>query len=182
MILCARNYLTKYGDDGPAWMWLGDALTDLARFEEARTAYQKAIKCLPRKKRQIAFAAIGHLYFAAGNRNRAASWYQKAIAADPNDASYYIYLGGLRAQQGRFDEAARLHRKATSRKDGRVDEAFLNLGFVLRARERFNEAADCFRKALQIAPKYPEAKSALRDVQLCIVYMKKHEPVTTIAS
>jgi hypothetical protein len=44
----------------------------------------------------------------------------------------------------------------------------LNLGFVLRAQERFEEAADCFREVIRRDPGYRAAKKALRDVERCL--------------
>jgi len=111
---------------------------------------------------------MGHLFQEAGDYDQAARWYQKAIIADPTDAKYYIYLGGVRAKQGRFYDAEEAHRAAIACTEGCIDEAYLNLGFVLRALERFEEAADCFREAIRLDPEYRLARRALRDVERCL--------------
>jgi tetratricopeptide (TPR) repeat protein len=64
-----------------------------------------------------------------------------------------------------LQDAAAVHRRATRCKEGCIDEAFLNLGFVLRALERYSEARKCFQRALEIDPKYKEAKEALADIE-----------------
>jgi tetratricopeptide (TPR) repeat protein len=165
--LC-RRYLARYPNDGAAWLLLGTALADLARYQDAKQAIQKAADLCPRDKRQIPRAQMGHLFLAAGEYDRAAEWYAKAIKADPDDATYYIYLGAVRAKQGRLRDAERAHRKAVACAIGCIEEAYLNLGFVLRAQERFTEAADCFRKALDLDANYRAARRALRDVEQCI--------------
>jgi Flp pilus assembly protein TadD len=90
------------------------------------------------------------------------------VQADPDEATYHIFLGALLAKQGRLDEAEESHRRAIACAEGCIDEAFLNLGFVLRAQERFPEAADCFRHAIHLDPAYRAARQALKDVERCI--------------
>ena len=163
-----RRYLAEYPDHGPAWMLVGIALVELARYEEAEQAYAKAIDLCPPEKLQYPLAQLGHLFQQAGDYDQAAHWYQRAIDADPGDASSHIYLGGLRARQGRFHDAEEAHRAATECARGCIDEAYLNLGFVCRALQRFEEAADCFREALRLDPEYRAAHRALRDVERCM--------------
>lgn len=48
--------------------------------------------------------------------------------------------------------------------EGCIDEAYHNLGLILRAQGRLREAADCFRRAIELDPEYDNAKEALDDV------------------
>ena len=164
----ARRYLGDYPDHGPGWLILGIALVELARYEEGEQAVAKAIAHCPPEKRQIPLANMGHLFLEAGDYDQAAEWYRKAIDADPADATYRIYLGAVLAKQGRLHEAEEAHRAAIGCAEGCIDEAYLNLGLVLRAQERFQDAADCFREALRRDPEYRAARRALRDVERCI--------------
>jgi tetratricopeptide (TPR) repeat protein len=52
--------------------------------------------------------------------------------------------------------------------EGCIDEAYFNLGLVLRSRERFEDAAECFREAIRLDPEYRAARRALFDVEHCI--------------
>ncbi len=164
-----RRYLVDYPEHGPAWHIVGIALVELARYEEAEQAYAKALEFCPPAKRRIPLGHIGHLFHNAGDLDQAAQWYQKAIDAAPEDASSYGYLGELRAKQGRFQEAEEAHRAAIACPEGCIDEAYLNLGFVLRALDRYDEAAECFREAIGLQPGYRAAKKALRDVERCMM-------------
>jgi tetratricopeptide (TPR) repeat protein len=164
----ARRYLADHADHGLGWLLLGIALIELARYEEAEQALAKAIELCPWEKRQIPLAQMGHLFEEAGDYDQAAAWYRKAIEADPSDATYHIYLGAVLAKQGRLHEAEEAHRSGIECAEGCIDEAYLNLGLVLRAQERFQEAADCFREAISIDPDYRVARRALRDVERCL--------------
>lgn len=160
----AREFVAEHPDCGPAWKMLGTALVELARHHEGEEALRRAIALCPPDKLWIPLAEMGHMYKSRGDFRAAAAWYRKAIDARPEEASGHIHLGGVLARAGRLHEAEIAHRAATRCKDGCRDEAFLNLGLVLRALERHDEAADCFEAALRIDPKYQAAKRALRDV------------------
>jgi tetratricopeptide (TPR) repeat protein len=172
-ILEARRFLSDFPNYGPAWHVLGGALIDLARYDEAESALTRAIELCPGSIRSIPLNRMGELFKCKGDYTRAAQWYRKAIKAAPDDNAGLIYLGCVQAVQGRLREAEKTHRRATMCAEGCIDEAFLNLGFVLRAQERFPEAAECFREAIRLDPKYREAKKALTDVQRCIGLCEK---------
>jgi len=169
----ARDFLREFPEGGPAWKILGSALIDLARYPEAERAITKAISLCPPEKLWIPLAEMGHLHKARGDYNSAAAWYRQAIEAVPREASGHIYLGGVLAKSGRLAEAEAAHRAATRCIEGCRDEAFLNLGLILRAQERYEEAAQCFERALELDPKYKAAKQALRDVCRVMQFLKR---------
>ena len=169
----AHDFLKEFPEGGPAWKILGSALTDLARYPEAELAIKKALSLCPPEKLWIPLAEMGHLHKARGDYNSAAAWYRQAIEAVPREASGHIYLGGVLAKSGRLTEAEAAHRAATKCIEGCRDEAFLNLGLVLRAQERYEEAAECFERALELDPKYAAAKRGLRDVRRAMQFLKR---------
>jgi tetratricopeptide (TPR) repeat protein len=168
----ARVFLKERPECGPAWKVLGSALLDLARHREGEEALRQAISLCPPEKLWIPLSEMGYLHKARGDYKRAAVWYRRAIEAVPEEASGYIYLGGVFAKAGRLDRAEAAHRAATRCKDGCRDEAFLNLGLVLRAQERYEEAAECLEEALKLDPKSTAAKKALRDVRHTLRFLK----------
>lgn len=167
-VVRARAFLAVFPTYGPAWHRLGQALIAIARYEEAQQALLKAIEYCPTEKLCLPYAAMGHLFSESGDHSRAAEWFRRAIEAAPDDCIGHIYLGGLLARQGRLVEAEEVHRAGTRCAEGCVDEAFLNLGLVLRAQGRFKEAAECFEEALRRDPNDRDAKRALRDVTACM--------------
>ena len=144
-IVLIRDYLERHPDHGIAWCHLGNMLTGLARYDEARQAYARSIRRCPRSKRHIPYGQLGHMYRMKSDPGLAERWYRRAMRANPNDAGAYIFLGALLAICGRLSEAEALHCAATECKTGCVDEAYLNLGLVLRAQQRFDQA----RQALE---------------------------------
>ena len=68
------------------------------------------------------------------------------------------------AKQGKFSEAKKYHKKAIKVASDVPDEAYYNLGLILRAEERFEDACECFDKALELDPDYTIAKEARSDV------------------
>ncbi len=168
-VLLGRRYLVDYPDHWPVWVWLGDALKVLHRYDEAEEALTQAFQRCPEHKRRLPMIDFGHLHEARDDLERAARWYHKAIEAQPRHAAGYIFLGGVLARQGRLREAEEVHRNATETcHEGSLDEAFLNLGLDLLAQERFREAAECFREAIHRDPDDRVAKRARRDVQGCL--------------
>ena len=174
----ARRYLIKYPDHGPAWLWLGIDLINLARYEEAQQALAKSIEFCPTDILRIPFANMGNIFRNSGDYDQATEWYRNAIEADSNHAYGRIFLGELLMNQGRLREAEEVLRAAACSIEGCVDEAYLNLGYVLRALERYEEAADCFREAIHLNPGYWAAKKALRDVVACIKWTQRRDETT----
>jgi tetratricopeptide (TPR) repeat protein len=166
----AREFVRDYPDCGPAWKILGSALLDLARHDEARAALKRALAVCPPEKLWIPLSEMGHLHRARGEFKAAAAWYRQAIDAAPQEASPHIHLGGVLARVGHLKGAEAAHRAAIQCTLGCHDEAYLNLGLVLRAQGRCEEAAICFEQALALDPKHVTARRALRDVRSAIRY------------
>lgn len=172
-ICYARRYLESYPQHAPGWANLGLALIELAHYQEAEEALTLSLQLCPESKRQYPMAQLGNLFCAKGDCAAAERWYRRAMEADPHEATWHIFLGSMLAKQGRLQEAEKVHRTATACDRGCIDEAYLNLGLVLRALERFQEAADCFRASLRLDPKCRVARQALRDVNRCIKWKKR---------
>lgn len=174
----ARRYLDRYPEFGIAWLILGDALVDLAHYDEAESAYATAIRLYPGETLEIPLSCMGHLHRKRGDLDAAADWYRRAIEADPGVASPYIYLGAVLALQGRLGEAEDAHRAATRCKRGCLEEASLNLGLVLRAQGRLVEAVECFERALEFNPNDHRSHKPLADVRKTLEYLRRVEGPT----
>jgi len=149
---------------------LGIALLDMANYDEAEQAIARAIELFPPSKRHMGILQMGYVHEQRGDYEQAMSWYRRMIESLPEDNRGYVYLGGMLAKQGRLREAEEVHRTATERcdKSRGLEEAFHNLGLVLRAQERYEEAANCFSEAIRIDPKDRPARKALGDVERCL--------------
>jgi tetratricopeptide (TPR) repeat protein len=147
-----------------AWAVLGDRLSGVSRFAEAEQAFRHARELCPRDYHARLFSLLGQHFGDRGHFVKAERWFRKSIAEAPADTEGYIYLGCMFARLGRLADAERLHRQATACTTGVFDEAYHNLGLVLRAQRRYPEAVECFELARRIDPDYAEAREASREV------------------
>ena len=166
----AKLYTAKYPNDMFGWVALADALSIIARYGDAREALKKAEILSSKDHQHIVCHQIDHHYREKGDHLRAEKWYRKAVEANGNTRNL-IFLGACLAKQGRFSEAKKCQRKAIKIASDSPDEAYYNLGLILRAEERYEEACNCFDKALELDPDYTVAKEARSDV-LKVLHLK----------
>ena len=172
-VLLARSYLRRFEDFYPVWCQLGRDLTSLCRLDEAYAALRISMRLAEAEGNAfwVTLSWMGAAHEQAGDFASAEIWYRRAIDADPSTA--HIFLGALLAKWGRFDEAKVAHQRAISCAKGLADEAWYNIGTILRAEERFAEAAECFERALSIDPGYALPRRALADVRGAIQWQRQ---------
>ena len=167
----SRELLRNYPDFNLGWVLQGVILYELARYEEAEQVLHSAIQGLPLEHLHHGYTQLGHLYRQRGDFANAEKWYRKAVELEPDDSGRHVFLGALLILRGDITGAEAVHRKAIRCSKGPVDEAYLNLGLVLRAQERYQEALACFEKAIELTPEYREAITAKCDVEKAIAYL-----------
>jgi tetratricopeptide (TPR) repeat protein len=91
-----------------------------------------------------------------GNLPEAESIYSQLLGKHPDDFDAQHFLGVLRYQQGRHDEALRLIGTALKTKAGDVGALF-HQGLVLASLKRHEDAVASFDSALSIKPDSPDA-------------------------
>ena len=168
----SRELLEEFPDYNIGWVLQGVILYELARYGEAEQVLHHAIQGLPLEHLHHGYVHLGHLYRERGDYDHAEKWYRKAIELHPDDAGRHIFLGVLLAKKGDFLGAETSHRKAIGCSAGAVDEAYLNLGLVLRAQERYKEALACFERAVEMTPDYQEVITAKADIEKAIAYLR----------
>lgn len=166
-VLLAARWLQSHPDN----LWVTHAyarmLYQMTRYDEAIRVYRDAIDRFENMRWGL-YVEMGHLHRYRGDFAGAEQWYQKAVDEAPDEAGGHIFLGGVQARQGRLSVAEMTHRRATQCPNGQVDEAYHNLGLVLRGQGRLSDAAECFRKAIELCPEYPDAIEALQDVEFAL--------------
>jgi tetratricopeptide (TPR) repeat protein len=168
-----RDLLADYPEDPTAFMFLGIALTELARYDEAEEALENAIVYCAEGARWSMLAEMGHYYKARGDFRRAERYFRKVIAEAPDEASGYTFLGDILFYQGRLAECEATFRKGTTCREGITPEVHHNLGIALRAEDRLVEAAECFVQVLSLNPDYEPAQDALKDVRAAMAFARK---------
>ena len=165
-VLLARQWLQAHPDDLLIIIKYAEMLYKMTRYQEAIRVYEDAIGRLEEDDRWAIFNQIGRMYNYWGRPEQAEPWFRKAIEIEPDEVASYIFLGACQARQGKLKEAEATHRAAIEWIESWLwDEAYQNLGLVLRGQDRLSEAAECFRKAIEINPKYANAIEALADVE-----------------
>lgn len=170
-VLLCRNWLQDHPDDLPVILDYAGMLYKMARYEDAISVYQDALDRFPENRWGIS-NQLGHLHRYRGAMVEAEAAYRQAMDIHPEEAASYIFLGSVQARQGKLEEAENTHRLATKCSAGFIEEAFHNLGLVLRGQGRLAEAKLCFEKAIEIDGNYEAAKEALNDVTTAIAIEK----------
>lgn len=163
----ARELLRERPKNALARFRLGGALADFARYAEALRMLRPLLR-RGAPHRDLVHWCLADLHERRGMLPRAMHHLRCAIRIEPQEAGWHIRLGGLLARSGRHRAAENAHRRATRCARGPRDEAFLNLGLVLRARGKYRNAKACFLRAIALDPNYREARHALRDVERAI--------------
>lgn len=137
------------------WERLGDR-------KQALRAYEEALPLAP--KNAWLRIRIGELVRDEGDLGRAASLMREAVALDSATASYWNALGMVQGARGENAEAEKAFREATAR-DGANAMYAHNLGLALLRQNKRAEAAPFFRKALELNPRFADAKARLRELE-----------------
>ena len=166
VILC-RQWLRDNPDDLSVIHDYSTILYKMARFDEAIAVYNDALQRFPDDRWGI-YNQLGHLHKYRGAMIEAENAYQQAIDSKPEEATSYVFLGAVQAIQGKLADAEKTHRLATQCPEGFIDEAYHNLGLVLRGQGRLAEAKECFEKAIEIDHDYGAAIEALNDVMTAL--------------
>jgi tetratricopeptide (TPR) repeat protein len=169
----AARYLTEFPSDARAHAQYGQALGELRRVEQARAAFLRGLELADPEDRWTIETGMGRMYRKLGEFAQADEWFERAIRSRPDHATPYILQGCMHAARGDLPKAEALHRRACACTTGAIDEAYLNLGLVLRGQGRYEEAAACLEKALEIDEQYKAATDALRDVERTLEFLRQ---------
>lgn len=140
---------------------LGNAYAQKNKFEEARAAYEQALRCSPDD-----FEALYHLGIVTkrlGFKKEAIVAYEKALAIRPFDYDTLINLGALLAEQGNYSEAEKNIAQAIKINPHTV-VGYINLAVIYDLSDRTQDAIFLLKKALVLDPNNEEVKSFLHQL------------------
>ena len=153
---------TSHVEEGQAraWLSLGHVLEN-SKPEEALTAYQKAAALTPKDPEP--FVSSGLLRERRKDYTGAESDYKQVLSLDPRSTDAAIGLTNVYMKSGRLAEAEPLIRRLSSE---RPDDAglHLQLGRVLAAQDKKDEAIPEIETALKLSPTDSEARRDLADL------------------
>lgn len=148
-----------------AWNNLGLILQRLSRSEESCSAYDRALECDPLNGAAMMNAAQS--LCALGRYDRAATFLCAALMLAPRKQALLFNAGnfvGLMLQSRAFDPAEQVARALVTADAGN-SQAWHNLGVLLSAKGKPEEAMRCVRTALRCEPN--NADSLLLLARLC---------------
>jgi tetratricopeptide (TPR) repeat protein len=122
---------------------------------QAATTFQDGLKAAPEKDPNIHlfWARMGEAYDLAGRNDEAINAYQQAIAAKPDNPSYYNNLGNLLGRTGKIDEARAAYTKCAELDPPNAAMAWRNFGISLYQAGRMVEAIEPLKKSTELDPK-----------------------------
>jgi len=132
-------------------------ISDLSN--QAVTTFQDGLKAAPEKDPNIHlfWARMGEAYDLAGRNDEAINAYQQAIAAKPDNPSYYNNLGNILGRTGKIDEARAAYTKCAELDPPNASMAWRNFGISLYQAGRMVEAIEPLKKATELDPKNAQA-------------------------
>ncbi len=149
----APNEPELFDREGRVWQQLGDPTRAMA-------AYQQVAALAP--KDALVRWRMGELLLSQQRPEQALTHFKEATTLDPGVADYWNSLGMVLGGGGQHDEAARAFRQAVTLDPKNVQNAY-NLGLVLM-RAGQPEAADWFRRALTLDPRFAPARQRLAEL------------------
>jgi tetratricopeptide (TPR) repeat protein len=176
--LC-EDHFRRFPSDRFALIWYAMAKRQLHQYAQAEKALRRSIALFKKDNKRVRSAGVRStsvemacLFREKGDLKKASFWYHRALRADPKYGDAYIFLGDIAFRGGLLNQAEMFYRKAIVCSAQSIDEAHFNLGSILLARRRYQEAIKCYRKAIEIDPKYAIAKKRLRDAELALQLKK----------
>jgi tetratricopeptide (TPR) repeat protein len=126
---------------------------------QAVTTFQDGLKAAPEKDPNIHlfWARMGEAYDLAGRNDEAINAYQQAIAAKPDNPSYYNNLGNILGRTGKIDEDRAAYTKCAELDPPNASMAWRNFGISLYQAGRMVEAIEPLKKATELDPKNAQA-------------------------
>ena len=135
---------------------LGIAYLESGKMDRAVLELKRAAALAPSSLAPL--LAIGQAAYQMKDYTQAIAWLNRARAAAPQDQRVYYYLGMSLAALKRYDEALAAFVKA-----GDEAQAYNNIAVHYLGEGRYEEAAKCFQRALDLRPVlYQEARNNLQ--------------------
>lgn len=155
------------------------ALSMLARTQTAFCRYHDALAAIDLLEvhtrvmdRPWIFILRGQLLSRQGRHEAAVAAFLEAHRLDRTEATPLVFAASAAFHDGNLDRAQQLCEKAIDCPKGPIDEAWHNLGGYLLAERRYEDAAECYARSLEIAPENEFAEGRQQDVELILAHLQ----------
>jgi tetratricopeptide (TPR) repeat protein len=149
----ALQYLEKAREDPVASFMLGVELISEGQYTRGADELERFVRLAPKHVRAMdAREALGRVYAINGNLERATTYLNEVLAADPRRGSAHGFLGGVLIQQGRRAEGVREFQIAADVQPGNAD-ALRQLGIAQGQTGQLEAAIGTFKRAIELNPR-----------------------------
>jgi serine/threonine protein kinase/Tfp pilus assembly protein PilF len=182
-----RRALSIDPDLSDAHSWLGSALLNLGRVDEALTSIHEAIRLDPGNGQ--AHQALARAYWVGkGDFAAAIPVFERSIALNPEAGYSYLQLGLLLSWEGRYAEAERVLRRAVDLQDQFISGnaglqmvgANARLGYVYYLQGRYADAIREYERGMAFLETSDHAlkeRSVMElDIKLGAAYQRSGQP------
>ena len=182
-----RRAIALDPDYADAHMWLGTALLQMGRTDEAIAEIREAVRLDPQNG--MAYQGLARaLWVGKGDFAGAIPMFEKAIELNPDAGYSYLQLGLLLAWEGQYARAEEVCRRAVELQDQyisgnaglQVVGANARLGYVFYLQDRFDEALREYDRGLSFVASSDHAlkeRTAIEiNVKLGAVYHRLGRP------
>jgi tetratricopeptide (TPR) repeat protein len=138
--------------------FLGSALLEKGRLDEAIGQFQEAIRLRPAYA--VPHKDFGTALFRKGQMDDAIRQFRQAVSLTPEDAEAHYNLGAALDRKGRIDEAISEFQEAIRLKPD-YPAAHYNLGTAFYEQGRIDEAIRQFQEAIRLQPDLAQAHNNL---------------------
>ena len=163
LVTAACVWISGCTPPGPQALLQGKQLLDEGRYADAVPKLVKAASLLP--KNSLAWNYLGLAYHGNGQLEPAVNAYRTALSLDHKLMVVRYNLGCLYLEQGNLPAAIDELKSYTLLRPAAL-EGWLKLGTAMLRARRLEEAEKCFRTALDLHAKHPEALNGLGLIQV----------------
>ena len=160
-----REALELEPNYAPALAGMGAAMFQLQRYEDAVDTLGQALAIdadLP--EASSLYCLMGRAQHELGYPEEAAEQFERCLALDPRAAEALDHLALLRFRAKRHEEALDLYRRLVEARPAAAG-THANIGIVLIALERYDEAVRSLERSLALDPGQEMAKRAIADAR-----------------
>lgn len=137
---------------------LGNVLLYQGKLDDAFNSYQKVLALNPNHIH--ANNNLGALLERQGRLDEAFACLQKVLSLNPNHSSAYNNLSSVLLKQRRLEDAIAICRRALAIRPDDL-KAHETLGFAFHCKGELSEAADCYKRAIELGNPNPMIRHAL---------------------
>jgi len=152
-ILACQKAIVLDPKQEPAYLYMGQALTQLGRLDEAEKTYEKAIELIPGQP--MAYQLLAGLYVRKGDFTKAAQTYEDALKIAPESPIIQAELARALAESGQnLDQALSIAQKAKEELPNAVETSDV-LAWVYHKKGLDNVAIPLLKGCVARAPANP---------------------------